>query len=239
MSVTTDPFIIALDIGGREALLQLAGALRGEVETVKVGLEAYANMGPEIIETLCGMGYRVFADLKLHDIPNTVRGAVRGLVHRGAGMITVHASGGKMMMEAAVEAAEEEARTTGAPQPLLLGVTVLTSLDEAGVVEIGWEGGAGKAVLSLARLAMGAGLDGVVASPREVSVLRRALGPEALIVTPGIRAAGVDVQDQARTATAREALAAGADYLVVGRPVIAQPDPAGALRELRWEAEGR
>ncbi len=231
-----DPFIIALDIDGKEALLCMALALSGEVETVKVGLEAYTSLGPEIIETLRGMGYKVFADLKLHDIPNTVRGAVRGLVRKGAAMITVHASGGRVMLQAAVEAAEEEAHAVCAPRPLLLAVTVLTSLDEVGIAEIGWEGGADKAVLSLARLAVEAGLDGVVASPREALELREALGPEALIVTPGIRARGGKEQDQARTATARDALASGADYLVVGRPVTAQPDPVRALRELRLEA---
>lgn len=236
MSALRDPFIIALDTDEREALLRMAMALRGEVETVKVGLEAYTSMGPEIIKTLRGMGYRVFADLKLHDIPNTVRGAVRGLVRKGAGMITVHASGGRVMLEAAVEAVEEEAQAACSPRPLLLAVTVLTSLDDVGIAEIGWEGGAGTAVLSLARLAMGAGLDGVVASPREALELREALGTEALIVTPGIRARGGKEQDQVRTAAARDALASGADYLVVGRPVTAQPDPVRALRELRLEA---
>jgi orotidine-5'-phosphate decarboxylase len=236
MSALHDPFIVALDIDGREALLHMATRLRGEVETVKVGLEAYANMGPGIIDALRDMGFLVFADLKLHDIPNTVRGAVRGLVRKGAAMITVHTSGGKAMLQAAVEAAEEEARAAGAPRPLLLGVTLLTSLDDAGVAEIGWGGGAGEAVLSLARLAVAAGLDGVVASPREAAALRETLGRGALIVTPGIRARGGEAQDQARTSTARDALEAGADYLVVGRPVIAQPDPVQALRELRREA---
>ncbi|MDD3718440.1 MAG: orotidine-5'-phosphate decarboxylase [Actinomycetota bacterium] len=236
MSGARDPFIVALDLRKRESLLDLADRLRGEVETVKVGLEAFVRMGPGIVEELRGMGFKVFTDLKLHDIPNTVSGAVRGLVRTGASMLTVHASGGGAMLEAAVSAAREEAAAENVAAPLVLGVTVLTSLDDAAVAEIGWPQGAAGTALALARLAWEAGLDGVVASAREAPLLREALGGGAVIVTPGIRAAGAAVQDQARTSTPREALAAGADYLVVGRPVIASPDPAGALRGLREEA---
>jgi orotidine-5'-phosphate decarboxylase len=236
MGITRDPFIVALDLDEREGLLDMAAALRGEVETVKVGLEAYVRMGPEIMDAMREMGYRVFADLKLHDIPNTVRGAVRGLVRRGAGMITVHISGGRAMLEAAVEAAREEAESAKVVMPLVLGVTVLTSLDDAELAELGWPEKAAGTVLALARIGLEAGLDGVVASAREAFALREALGPEAVIVTPGIRASGTGAHDQVRTATPRQALQAGADYLVVGRPVIERPDPAAALRELRREA---
>jgi orotidine-5'-phosphate decarboxylase len=237
MSGGRDPIIVALDIYERDLLLRMASGLRGEVETVKVGLEAYAYMGPEVLEELADMGFRVFADLKLHDIPNTVRGAVRGLVRRGARMLTVHACGGRGMLAAAVEAAESEAEAIGIEAPLVLGVTVLTSLDDTAVAEIGWPGKAEETVLSLARLGMGCGLDGVVASAREAAAIRSDLGRKAVIVTPGIRLEGTGAQDQARTATPAEALAAGADYLVVGRPVIAAPDPVAALRAVR-EAAG-
>ncbi|MEW6553146.1 MAG: orotidine-5'-phosphate decarboxylase [Actinomycetota bacterium] len=236
MKRKNDPFIVALDIAETEALLRMATVLRGEVETVKIGLEAYTVTGPDIIITLREMGFRVFADLKLHDIPNTVGGAVRALVRKGASMITIHCSGGRAMLEAAVRAAGEEAPAAGTARPLLLGVTVLTSLDEAGAAEIGWENGIGHAVSSLARLAVESGLDGVVASPREALRLREDLGQGAVIVTPGIRARDEDAQDQARTASAGGALASGADFLVVGRPVTARQDPVKALRELRREA---
>ncbi len=239
MRPTHDPFIVALDLNERKSLLALAGALRGEAETVKVGLEACIGVGPDIIGVLRDMGFRVFADLKLHDIPNTVRGAVKGLVRGGAHMITVHIGGGRKMLEAAVEAAAEAAQETRGDMPLLLGVTVLTSLDDAALAEMGWRDDAAGAALSLAGLGMKAGLAGVVASAREAAALREALGPHAVIVTPGIRAEGEEAQDQARTATPRQALAAGADYLVVGRPVTAQKDPVAALRGLRAEASGR
>lgn len=236
MSAAGDPFIVALDLHDRESLLDVAVALRGEVKTVKVGLEAYIRMGPEIMQKVRGMGFQVFADLKLHDIPNTVSGAVRELVRMGACMLTVHISGGRAMLEAAVDAAAKEAAARKVAAPLVLGVTVLTSLDDAAVAEIGWRGEAAGTALALARLGWQAGLDGVVASAREAPALREELGTEAVIVTPGIRASGADAQDQARTATPREALSAGADYLVVGRPVISRPDPVAALRELREEA---
>jgi orotidine-5'-phosphate decarboxylase len=237
MTSAHDPFIVALDLDERESLLKMASMLRGEVETVKVGLEAYSNAGPGIIGALRDMGFRVFADLKLHDIPNTVRGAVRSLVRQGAGMLTVHASGGRAMIEAAVQASREEASAAEVPAPVILGVTVLTSLDDLDLAQIGWRGKAGDLVLSLAELGMNAGMDGVVASAREAAALRKNLGRKPLIVTPGIREKGKDRQDQARTSTPGEALLAGADYLVVGRPVIAQPDPVSALRRLRQAAD--
>jgi len=236
MTGTRDPIIVALDIGERERLLRVARGLRGQVETVKVGLEAYANMGPEVVEELVDMGYRVFADLMLHDIPNTVHGAVMSLVRQGAHMLTVHASGGRSMLAAAVEAAGLAAEAMGEDAPLVLGVTVLTSLDDAAVAEIGWIGDAEETVLSLARLGMECGLAGVVASAREAAAIRSHLGRQAVIVTPGIRLENAGAQDQARTATPAEALAAGADYLVVGRPVISAPDPLAALQTIRKAA---
>lgn len=237
MAMVRDPVIVALDLDEKGCLVRKAGMLRGEVETVKIGLEAFTHLGPDIMEELGGMGFKVFADLKLHDIPNTVSGAVRGLVKRGARMITVHVSGGRKMLEAAAAAARDEAHAMGAEKPLLLGVTVLTSLDDKAVAEIGYAEAAAEVVLSLARLGMGCGLDGVVASAREVAALRAALGSGAVLVTPGIRTRGAASQDQARTASPAEALSAGADYLVVGRQVISRADPAAALRDIR-EAAG-
>lgn len=236
MTRPDDPFIIALDMNERGRLMALAEALRGEVETVKIGLEAFIRMGPEVVTALSDMGYRVFVDLKLHDIPNTVRGAVRALVHLGAFMITVHASGGRAMLEAAVEAASEEAEAAHLDVPIILGVTLLTSLDDGDAAEIGWQGGAAQTTASLARLGWECGLRGIVASAKEAQALREELGPGAIIVTPGIRGAGSQRQDQARTASPREALSAGADYLVVGRPITGASDPVKALRELREEA---
>ena len=236
MMVQRDPVIVALDCSENERLLYLADILRGEVETVKVGLEAFSHMGPGIIDMLRDSGYRVFVDLKLHDIPHTVSGAVAALVRRGAGMLTVHTSGGRAMLEAAAEAVKREADAAGIAPPLLLGVTVLTSLDDADLTEIGWSARSEETVLSLAELGMQAGLDGVVASPHEVAALRAVLGQEAVIVTPGIRPEGGDAHDQARMATPREALSAGADFLVIGRPIIAQGDPLAALRDMRRTA---
>lgn len=236
MGEVRDPIIVALDVDERERLLRLAGILRGKVDIVKVGLEAYTHMGPRILDELAEMGFRVFADLKLHDIPNTVSGAVRGLVRRRAAMFTVHISGGSEMLAAALEAAESEADAIGARAPLVLGVTVLTSLDDAAVAEIGWSGSAAATVLSMARLGMGCGLNGLVASPREVAEIRKCVGTHAVLVTPGIRLQGAEAQDQVRTSSPAEALSAGADYLVVGRPVTAHADPEEALREIRTAA---
>jgi orotidine-5'-phosphate decarboxylase len=236
MHPSADPMIVAFDLDSRERLITLAESLRGEVETVKVGLEAYTWLGPQVLETLHGDGFRVFADLKFHDIPNTVRGAVKGLVGRGVEMLTVHASGGREMLRAAVEAAGEEAEARGIAPPLVLGVTVLTSLDEGAVKDIGYCGGVKDIVLSLADLALSCGLGGVVASAHEAAMLRERIGPEPVIVTPGIRMRGEAVHDQARTVTPNQAFEAGADYLVLGRAITAAADPRYALRLLREDA---
>lgn len=233
MARVDDPFILALDLGERERLLGLAHVMRGEVATVKIGLEAFARCGPEILLAMKEAGYRVFADLKLHDIPNTVRGAAAALAELGADMLTVHVAGGRKMLVEAVEAVKEAARSRGNEAPLLLGVTVLTSLDEAAVREAGWRGGVMGTVLSLAGLGWECGLDGFVCSPLELRALRESLGEGPLLVTPGIRMPGMEADDQARTATPREALEAGADYLVVGRAVTRHADPRRAMRELR------
>jgi len=192
----------------------------------KIGLELFTAEGPALIRSFIQHGAPVFLDLKLHDIPNTVRGAARSAARLGARMITVHASGGRAMMQAALEGAQEGAG--GAEAPLVLGVTVLTSLADDDLISIGWNEPAGAAVTRLARLAQAAGLGGVVASPREAAAIRLACGASFVMVTPGIRPARAAVDDQARAATPEAAICAGADFLVVGRPITQAPDPADA-----------
>ena len=228
-----DPLIIALDLDDRSRLLQVVRELRGGVKTLKLGLEAYTRFGPFLFGEVREMGFKVFADLKLHDIPNTVAGAVRALVGWGVSMLTLHVLGGRKMMEAGVEAAHGEADRLGVPAPLVLGVTVLTSLDGGTLRELGCPEETGEWVTRLGVLGMDCGLDGLVCSALEVGELRRRLGREAVLVTPGIRLPGGEAHDQARTATPAEALEAGADYIVVGRPVTQAARPREALEELR------
>jgi orotidine-5'-phosphate decarboxylase len=228
-----DPIIVAIDVDDWGRLVNLVQVLQGEVETVKVGLELYTNLGPEIIEELRYRGFRVFADLKLHDIPNTVQGAVRGLVRRGVDILTIHASGGSEMMRQAVFTSREEAETLGVPPPLVLGVTLLTSLGKEYLNEVGWTSTVDKIVLALAGMAIESGLDGVVASAWEVEKIRSKVGSEPIIVTPGIRMPGDQQHDQIRTVDPATALAAGANYLVVGRAVTGATDPRSALRAMR------
>lgn len=232
-----DPLIIAFDLDDRIRLLELAEELRGRVETLKLGLEAYTRFGPSIFREMREMGFSVFADLKLHDIPNTVAGAVRALVGYGVSMLTMHITGGRRMLEAGVAAARQEADRLGVPAPLLLGVTVLTSLDAVSLRELGCPEEAGDWVLRLGRLGVDCGLDGLVCSPLEVGELRRSLGKEVVLVTPGIRLPGGETHDQSRTATPGDALRAGADYIVVGRPVIGAALPLKALQEVRKAVE--
>jgi orotidine-5'-phosphate decarboxylase len=220
----SERLIVALDRAARGDLLRLVGELSGVAGVFKIGLEAFVANGPELVRTIAGEGHRVFLDLKLHDIPNTVAHAVSEAAGLGVSMLTVHASGGGAMMRAAAQAA------AGSPL-LLLGVTVLTSLDDASLEQVGLAGPAERAVVRLARLAQTSGLGGAVASPREVASIRAACGPELKIVTPGIRAAGGG-DDQARTLSAREAIAAGADWIVVGRPITDARDPRAAAQAI-------
>jgi len=233
-----DKLIVALDVPSAEAGLRLAERLRGHAGMFKVGLENFTAEGPVLPRFLVAVGEKVFLDLKLYDIPNTVRAAARQAAQLGVSMFNVHASGGRKMMEAALAGAQEgSAGRPDGSRPLVLAVTVLTSLAGEDLAEVGFRGSPEEAVVRLALLARQAGLDGVVASPREVTALRRALGPGFVIVTPGIRPASAAADDQARIATPESAIRAGADYLVVGRPITEAADPAAAADAIVAEME--
>jgi orotidine-5'-phosphate decarboxylase len=255
-----DKLIVALDLPSADAATRMAERLQGQVGMFKIGSELFTAEGPVPVRYLVATGHRVFLDLKFHDIPNTVRAAAREAAELGVTMVNVHASGGRKMMEAALEGARSAltaqgsaaASGSGAPGvfagrpqgpplqigPKVLAVTILTSLESRDLEELGIPGTPLEAVVRLARLAQSAGLDGVVASAREISAIRQACGPDFLIVTPGIRPAHAATNDQARIATPSSAIAAGADYLVVGRPITGAPDPAAAADAIVAEMEG-
>jgi orotidine-5'-phosphate decarboxylase len=220
--------VFALDFANLAEARAGAEKLRGRVGVFKVGLELFVKEGPPALAIARAAGAALFADLKLHDIPETVERAVASLAPAGARFVTVHAAGGAAMLARAVERA---ARDTGG-ELMVLAVTVLTSLDDADLQSQGIEGRAHDHALRLARVAWAAGVRGFVCSPYEVARLRAELGPEATLVTPGVRPAGGDVQDQKRVATPEEAIAQGADYVVVGRPIRDAANPAEAAREV-------
>jgi orotidine-5'-phosphate decarboxylase len=226
--------LVALDVANGVEALNLADRLRDVTGGFKVGKRLFTSEGPDLVRALARGGDRIFLDLKFHDIPNTVATAVAAATSLGAWMINVHASGGLRMMQAARDAARETAAAERREPPLLIAVTVLTSINDAILAETGVPGRVLDQVLRLADLAHAAGLDGVVASPQETALLRGRFGPEFTIVTPGIRGgtstAGKD--DQQRTMTPAQAIAAGASYIVVGRPIIAAPNARKAADEM-------
>jgi orotidine-5'-phosphate decarboxylase len=224
--------IVALDLPDVDEAVVMAAGLRGRVPRVKVGLTLFGASGPDVVRRLRDLDFRVFLDLKLHDIPHQVAGATRELTRLGVEMLTVHAAGGRDMMRAAVEAAEHAAEVDDAGRPIILAVTVLTSLDDGTLRETGIARSSSEQVLSLAELAREAGVDGVVCSPREAADLRLLLGPDALVVTPGVRPVWSASGDQARVATPAYALAEGASHLVIGRPITGAADPAEALERI-------
>jgi orotidine-5'-phosphate decarboxylase len=220
-----DRLIVALDVPSLPEAQRLVEALAGTVGMFKVGSQLFTAAGPDAVRWLVARGERVFLDLKFHDIPNTVASAVSSAVQLGVSLVDVHASGGRAMLEAGV-------RARGSASARLLAITILTSHDEDGLAELGLAGPIPSAVQRLARLAMTAGIDGVVASALEAPLIRKACGAELLIVTPGIRPAGSERNDQARAATPAAALEAGADYIVVGRPITAAPAPRAAAEAI-------
>lgn len=232
MSRPRDRLIVALDVSNAASAQQIVGKIGDYAAVYKVGKQLFTAEGPQVVRDLVAAGRKVFLDLKYHDIPNTVAGAVQEAGRLGVSMLTVHASGGRKMLKAAAEAA-----ASSPAKPLVLAVTVLTSLSDEDLQEIGVGGRAVDQVLRLANLARDSGCGGVVASPQEVRQLRQALGTGFAIVTPGVRPAGAATDDQARVTTPAEAIRNGASHIVVGRPITEAPDPAGAARAILEEIE--
>jgi orotidine-5'-phosphate decarboxylase len=227
-----DRLIVALDVSSATQARQIVQSIGESANTYKVGKQLFTAEGPQIVRDLVSSGRKVFLDLKFQDIPNTVAGAVREAVKLGVSMLTVHATGGGKMLQAAAEAAAQSA-----VKPLVLAVTVLTSLADADLAEVGVPGGVEAQVLRLGALARAAGCGGLVASAREARELRRALGENFAIVTPGVRPAGADAGDQARVLTPSQAIAAGSTYLVVGRPILEAADVSDAAKNIVMEIE--
>jgi orotidine-5'-phosphate decarboxylase len=227
---TKDRIIVALDTDNRAAALSLIRQLRGQVGVFKIGSQLFTSEGPELVREIIEMGEKVFLDLKFHDIPNTVTQAVGAAASLGVTMLTLHTLGGLSMLESAVRQVRETLIPT--KRPLLLGVTVLTSMNDSDLEEVGVSVKAEAQVVRLAGLALKAGLDGVVASPNELLQLRKQYGQALKLVIPGVRPPGSASHDQARTATPAEAIRAGADYLVIGRPITASSDPPGSVLQI-------
>lgn len=231
MKLTRDSLIVALDMDA-PAALKIASSLQGEVRWVKIGMTLYYSAGSGIVTEMRNMGFEVFLDLKFYDIPHQVEGAAREISRLGVSMITVHGSGGAEMMRAAVRGTAEGAQACGLSLPKVLAVPVLTSFSADALRETGVDRPVAKQVALLVDLARSAGVQGVVCSPHEAALARAALGPDACVVTPGVRAAGSPADDQARVATAEEALAAGASHVVIGRPITQVEDACSAVRRL-------
>jgi orotidine-5'-phosphate decarboxylase len=225
-----DRIILALDVDSAEASLALAEQLAGQVGAFKIGMQLFDSVGPQIVTRFNQLGAPVFLDLKLHDIPNTVAATAQVLTRLGVFMFNVHASGGREMMRAARAAVDQEAAASKLNPPLVLAVTVLTSLDQAALEsDIGLSGKTvEQVVVAWARMAQECGLDGVVCSPQEIAAVRQACGPAFKLVTPGIRPAGADAGDQKRVTTPRQAVSLGGDYMVIGRPITGASDPRAA-----------
>jgi orotidine-5'-phosphate decarboxylase len=225
-----DRLIVALDVPGATQARQTVQAIGDAATTYKIGKQLFTAEGPQVVRDLVASGRKVFLDLKYHDIPNTISAAVRSAADLGVSMLTVHASGGSAMLKAAVEAASQSSA-----KPMVLAVAVLTSLSDSDLQELGITGNVLTQVLRLGALARAAGCGGLVASAQEARALRQALGEGFAIVTPGVRPAGAAAGDQARVVTPKDAITAGATYLVVGRPILDAPDPAQAARQIADE----
>lgn len=225
--------IVALDYDNDAAALDFVSRIDPSTCNLKVGKELFTVAGPQFVSKLVALGFRVFLDLKFHDIPNTTAHAVRAAASLGVWMVDVHASGGRIMMEAVVN--ELEKLPANMQRPLVIGVTVLTSMDQAQMQEIGLTCTPQEQVLRLAKLAQSAGLNGVVSSAQEAAMIKKELGPFFINVTPGIRPSGSDLGDQKRVMTPAQAIAAGADYLVIGRPITKAADPCAVLKSINHE----
>lgn len=234
-NTATDPrIIVALDYADAASALAIVERLSPELCRLKVGKELFTRSGPELVRQLVGRGFDVFLDLKFHDIPNTVAQACRAAADLGVWMMNVHAQGGRKMMAAARAALDD----CGERRPLLIAVTILTSLGAEDIAEVGLSGSPADNVLRLATLARDSGLDGVVCSPLEAAALNRALGAQFRLVTPGVRPAGSAQDDQRRVMTPADAIAAGASYLVIGRPITQAADPIAVLRAIDADIRG-
>ena len=227
-----EKLIVALDVRSLDEAKEMIRKLSPDVRIFKVGMGLFTLCGPDAVALVHDNGARVFLDLKFHDIPNTVAHAVRSAAKLGVFMVNIHALGGSEMMMKAVEVARESEK-----RPKLLGVTVLTSMDQSAIGEVGIERKIEEEVVSLARLGKESGLDGVVASPNETGLIRKNLGKDFIIVTPGIRPTGAEKNDQKRVMTPKDAIMAGADYIVVGRPITETKDPLGAAKKIIKEME--
>ncbi len=227
--------ILALDVGSRAEALPLARLLHKEIAFFKVGLQLFTACGPDLVRDLLEIGVKVFLDLKLHDIPNTAARAAGEAVRLGCSMMTVHTLGGLQMLRSVRESVDGAAGELEQAPPRLLGVTILTSMDQEEMARVGVSGTPDASVLKLAQLAVDAGLDGVVSSPRELDILEREPLNRLLRVTPGVRPAGAARDDQKRTMTPVEAVRAGANYLVIGRPITGSADPLRAARTINRE----
>ncbi|MFK5894570.1 MAG: orotidine-5'-phosphate decarboxylase [Pseudomonadota bacterium] len=231
MSQSTDPkIIIALDYSDEQSAMAMVKQLSPTLCRIKIGKELFVSSGPQLIEKIAKLGFDIFLDLKFHDIPNTVAGACRAAANLGVWMVNVHASGGLKMMQAAREAIENSSH-----KPLLIAVTILTSLDDKALTEIGYKNNTQQQVLQLAKLTQNAGLDGVVCSPLEAQLIKAETNKDFLLITPGVRPKGSKVNDQSRIMTPKQALEAGSNYLVIGRPITAAENPLKALELIASE----
>jgi len=224
--------IVALDVNTIKEVERLLGILGPHVDIFKVGMELFYSCGTKAIDVIKKYDKDIFLDLKFHDIPNTVKSSAKVAALLGVTMFNVHASGGRDMMRAALEGAREGSERLGQDRPRILGVTVLTSMDKESLHQVGINKAPEEQVLNLTRLVKDSGLDGVVASPKETAKVRKAFGDDFLIVTPGVRPEGNQKQDQKRVATPKEAINAGADYIVIGRPITKAKDPVKALQDI-------
>ncbi|MCK4539185.1 MAG: orotidine-5'-phosphate decarboxylase [Candidatus Krumholzibacteria bacterium] len=231
--------IVALDVEERKKAIKLVDRLKGQIDFFKVGSRLFTAEGPGMVQEITASGARVFLDLKFHDIPATVAGSVRAACGLGISMMTIHTCGGSDMMKAAADEAGEYAERSGGARPLIVGVTVLTSMSKEDLADVScYDGGVEDLVLRRADRAVSSGLDGVVASVRETAAIRKEFGEDIVIVTPGIRPAGASVGDQKRVATPRVAMESGSTYLVVGRPIYQAESPAEAAAAIIGEMKG-